>query len=219
MNIVDLIKFFKEFSLEKFSLSTGDSGGKTKVLLSAKNLQLKDPASEGCLIEELILSLEDVNIVPDIYNALKDSWIKISSFSFSLSQDFVNNALSLMPELKEKGVNDLKIRFENERITLKGSYKKILSFPFAIDLKAEIADKNIIKVELEKFWMLEMIPLPKMMQNAIFGTLKGHFKDGAIRLVDNYFLIDVLSFIPFPIEVKFKSIESLDKFLRFVGGS
>lgn len=218
MSTIDLIKFFKEFSLEKFSLSTEDSNGKSKVILSAKNLQLRDPGSEGFLIEELILSLEDVNIVPDIYNALKDSWIKISSLSFKISQDFVNNALSLMPELKEKGVNDLKIRFENERITLKGSYKKGLSFPFAIDLKAGF-ENNRIKIKLENFWMLEMIPLPKAMQNLILGALRGHFKDESLKMVDHYFLIDVLSFIPFPIEVKFKSIDSLDKFLRFVGGS
>lgn len=181
--------------------------------LKFDTLTLKNLNKRGITIDELNATIADFKPDVDLVSSLKNSKIRIDRLILKISQKWINDELrNLRPIFEEKGFNDIEIVFLNKLIIIRGSYKKGVSFPFSIEIKLGI-NNNRLFFKLSEFNLMEILPLPQWLQNLIIDFAKNKFKHPFVEIQKSTFTIDILSAVPFSIELNFRKFQAEKEFL------
>lgn len=192
-----------------------------EIKLKLKNFLIKDHEINGIIIENLHLSMENFPNM-DNHVSFDDVSFIVEKIDFFISEDWINNIIESEESLKKQDLDELRIDFQRDKLSISGKIKVGISFPFAVDLKLTVDDGKI-KIIFDKFRAGNLITLPKWLQKALLNIAKNYLEsknmlESGVVLTDEYVIIDHLSFIPLDCYLKFDKIFTEDKYLVLRGG-
>jgi len=196
-----------------------DCGGEVKLKL--KNFLIKDQEINGIIIENLHLSMENISDMNKCVSFDDASFI-VEKIDFLISEDWINKIIKSEEILKGREIEELRIDFHQDGLSVSGKIKVGITFSFTMDLKLTI-EKGKLKIIFNKFHAGGFITLPSWLQKALLSILKNYLEsrnmlDSGIIFTNEYVIIDHLSFIPLDCYLKFEEILIEEKYLIIKGG-
>ncbi|MCD4784474.1 MAG: hypothetical protein K8T10_11690 [Candidatus Eremiobacteraeota bacterium] len=192
-----------------------------EIKLKLKNFLIKDQEINGIIIENLHLSMENLPDM-DTHISFDDASFIVEKLDFFISEDWINKIIESEDSLKNHELEDLRIDFYHDKLSISGKIRVGILFPFSVDLNLAI-DNGKIKIIFGKFRAGNLITLPKWLQKALLSIAKNYLEsknmlESGVILTDEYILIDHLSFIPLDCYLKFDKIFTEEKYLIIRGG-
>lgn len=164
----------------------------------------------GILVDLLDAVIQGLDAGED--STVSKSSIRIDKLRLRISQQWANMAINSRGILSRMGLQQIRLTFRDSKALLRGAYKKGISFPFSLDIKV-CAEKNRIRLDVEHFWMLEMIQLPKFLQNLLLDILRQHVRSDAIEISHHSILLDIAALSPLPLFFNLKDVFIEGEFL------
>ncbi|MCE1247228.1 MAG: hypothetical protein LWY06_11335 [Firmicutes bacterium] len=198
------------------SLELGNTGKSGHIALHLKDFLIRNGSGSGIIIDDLSVYIENLQadgMAPDFNKA---SYI-VEKLGVIISETWLNDILRMDKELEQYGIHNLRVKITGEKFSIIGTFKKVVSIGFSIDLKFMV-EKNIILVNFDRFWAGDLLPLPRGTQKLILGIIqkridKGEMVMKGIKFRENFIIIDPLSFIPVDLYVDIKGIALKDGYI------
>lgn len=203
------------------SISFSHDKGKNCIELKLKDFSIKDDEANGIIIENLLLSIE--NLVEDEKGSpmINDASFIVEKLNLMIHEDWINKILKNEKGLREQGVHNLRIDVSPKKLSILGEYKAGISLAFTVDLKFKLDDGKIV-IDLNRFWAGDFLPLPRWIQSALLGILKKHLESKkstlkGISFKDRFITVDHQALIPVDCYLDIHHILNDEKFLVIQG--
>lgn len=155
-------------------------------------------------------------------NKLRQIPMDVENVRIRIPEETATRALlnSKKSELKAEGIKEIGIRFKKgNKISIKGTAKKILSIPFKISGKLSLTDDNKVSFKMGKMHVAGLLPVPKIIKGIIMALTDDSMTDEKIQREGNSYILDASAFLPKNIKVSIKDIKTEEGFLILEGGS
>lgn len=195
-----LAKIASQVYLDFIYIDLAGDRGNRSINLKLKNLAIKDEENNGIIIDELDLYIKNfMNATGSSVDFESASYV-FSQLNILISEAWVNKVLSSDENLKSGDLENLRVKLTPKKMSILGTLKKGISFNFSVDIKFMV-DKGRLIINLDRFWAVDLIPLPRWVQKTILGFAEKYIEkkkmhiDG-ISFVNHYILIDHRKLIP-----------------------
>ncbi len=196
------LQIVNNLGLDNLSVSLDCQSSRLRVRVECKDCAIKAGRLDGLAVSDVLLYLEDLdpNLPPK--EMVKGMTVRVERLVLRVAAGLLNRCLDSdkareslkgLP-VEMKGLN---VALAGERITVRGEVRKMMTFPFAVDLKPE-AIGNKLRVVFENFWAAEMLPMPGWLRRLIMSIVnqklagKPELK-GLVAITD-----DVITVNPWP---------------------
>lgn len=203
------------------SVNFSHNNGINSIQLRLKGFSIKDDDSNSIIIENLLISVE--NLVEDENGSplINDASFIIEQLNLMIHEDWINKILKNEKGLEKQGIHNLRIDVKPKKISILGKYKAGISLAFTVDLKFKLENGKII-IDLNRFWAGGFLPLPRLIQSTLLGILKNHLKSKksiqkGISINDRFITVDYQALIPVDCYLDIHQIISDEKFLVIQG--
>ena len=182
--------------------------------IKAHNASIASGTLEGVRIDELNLRVSGIKLGLTSEQMLKQAQIDVECLIVRMNADLINSFLTsptFLAELKRNApveVRGLRLVFDDEMVAIKGEVRKILNFPFSIELRFSPTPDNGLKIVFENFWAADMLPLPSMVRRLIMSFAQQKLGSveslrGVVKITDDYVTINPWSKIPLNLNARF----------------
>jgi hypothetical protein len=121
--------------------------------------------------------------------------------------------------LRKEGIKDLEVFFaKGNRVTIKGSAKKLITVPFTVTGEISVTPDGKMRYDVDDMKVAGILPVPRIISSLMMSLSGDSFAGGGVRRESDSFLLDVNSFIPKNIKVALRNIRCGDGFLAVEGG-
>ncbi|MGM9998360.1 MAG: hypothetical protein ACI38Q_03040 [Candidatus Bruticola sp.] len=202
------------FGLGGASVSLEEQAGSYAFRIKARNASIASGTLEGVRIDDLALQVSNIKLGLTSEEMLKAVKINVERLAVRMNADLINSFLSspaFLAELKRNApveIRGLRLVFDDEMVTIRGEVRKILTFPFSIELRFSPTADNSLKIVFENFWAADMLPLPSMVRRLIMsfaqqklGSLEG--LRGVLKITDDYIVINPWPKVPLNVNARF----------------
>jgi hypothetical protein len=208
--MLDLISnLASQLFINGISLEMGKTGDSDHIAFHLKDFLVRSGSGNGIIIDDLSVFIENIRTDSGLPDFNKASYI-VEKLGVIIAEAWINNILKMDKELEQYGIHDIWIKVTGEKVSIHGTFKKVVSIGFSIDLKFMV-ENNIILINFDRFWAGDLLPLPRGTQKLILGILqkrldKGEMVMKGIKFKENFIIIDPLSQIPLDIYINIKGI-------------
>jgi hypothetical protein len=202
----ELLPFLSEFIIGKvrLNLEKGESSKFARASLFIEKAVFHNPKKRGITLEELSAEVENLLIQEKQPFNPHSSHIIIHRLVLHISAQWLNDSLNEKRELyEEPGLRDVEIVCLPKKLLVRGSFKKGVSFPFSVEIKTGVQN-NKLTIELFQFNLMEILPLPHVVQNTLIDIFTEKLKQKFIDIEDHKFHIDVLGAVGLPLSMTLK---------------
>ncbi|MGM9991450.1 MAG: hypothetical protein ACI376_01190 [Candidatus Bruticola sp.] len=202
------------FGLGGASVSLEEQAGSYAFRIKARNASIASGTLEGVRVDDLALKVSNIKLGLTSEEMLKAIKLDIESLVVRMNADLINSFLSspaFLAELKRNApveVRGLRLVFDDEMVTIRGEVRKILNFPFSIELRFSPTPDNSLKIVFKNFWAADMLPLPAMVRRLIMsfaqqklGSIEG--LRGVVKITDDYVVINPWPKVPINVNARF----------------
>ncbi|MDQ7822161.1 MAG: hypothetical protein RDV48_05135 [Candidatus Eremiobacteraeota bacterium] len=202
-----LCDLVKEIVLSKATFELRDKAPAKGMdaVIKIESLAINNPHFLGFVIDNLSLVLQDFTPGAREPQERSFSRVAVESLAITIPQQWVNDEIEKQEQsLAEKDLTDMAISFLPGKIVVRGAVKKGASFPFSVEIKTGVQE-NKLMAKLAQFNLMEILPLPAFIQNFLIDLFKEKIRSRFVDIKNHLFLIDVVSAIPFPLDIAIKS--------------
>lgn len=182
--------------------------------IKAQKASIASGSLEGVCVDDLNLKVSDIKLGLAPKQMLKQAQIRIDRLVVKANADLINSLLTsptVLAELKRNApveIRGLRLVFDDEMVTIRGEVRKLISFPFSIELRFSPTADNGLKIVFENFWAADMLPLPGKIRRLIMSFAQqklGSIESlrGVVSITDDYITINPWSKIPLNLDAKF----------------
>lgn len=182
--------------------------------VTAKDASIASGVLEGLRMDDLSLNISRLKLGADNSELLANALFTVNRLIVRLNADLINSFLTskhFLDELARNApveVRGLRLIFAGKKVTIKGEVRKIISFPFAIDLHFQPTPDNALKIVFENFWAADAVPLPAMVRRLIMSFAEqklGSIESlkGVVNITDDYVVINPWPKVPLSVNAKF----------------
>ncbi len=222
-NILQLVlPFVSQLFLFGFYTGIKKSGENLRIDVSLKEFLFQDEKTDGAILENLDLVILNLKEEGDITQNLLNASFILKRFTLIISEDFINQSIKTDKELKKHGIERLRVKFKKDILSVIGSYKKGLSFPFSVDFKFKVVDGKLV-VDFNRFWAGDMVPMPRFIQSTLMGVMQNYMKShgGLIKgiiFTNRFIKVDHYKIIPVDFFGDIHKVFMKEGFLVIEGG-
>lgn len=182
--------------------------------IKAHNASIASGSLEGVRVDDLDIKVSDIKLGLTPKQMLEQAQIRVDRLVVQANADLINSLLTsptVLAELKRNApveIRGLRLVFDDEIVTIRGEVRKIISFPFSIELRFSPTADNGLKIVFENFWAADMLPLPGKIRRLIMSFAQqklGGIESlrGVVSITDDYITINPWSKIPLNLDAKF----------------
>lgn len=182
--------------------------------IKAHNASIASGSLEGVRVGDLDIKVSDIKLGLTPKQMLEQAQIRVDRLVVQANADLINSLLTsptVLAELKRNApveIRGLRLVFDDEIVTIRGEVRKIISFPFSIELRFSPTADNGLKIVFENFWAADMLPLPGKIRRLIMSFAQqklGGIESlrGVVSITDDYITINPWSKIPLNLDAKF----------------
>ena len=182
--------------------------------IKAHKASIASGSLEGVRVDDLNLKVSDIKLGLAPKQMLQQAQIRIDRLAVCANADLINSFLTsptVLAELKRNApveIRGLRLVFDEEMVTIRGEVRKIISFPFSIELRFSPTVDNGLKIVFENLWAADMLPLPGKIRRMIMSFAQqklGSIESlrGVVSITDDYIVINPWSKIPLNLDAKF----------------
>lgn len=182
--------------------------------IKAHNASIASGSLEGVRVDDLDIKVSDIKLGLTPKQMLEQAQIRVDRLVVQANADLINSLLTsptVLAELKRNApveIRGLRLVFDDEIVTIRGEVRKIISFPFSIELRFSPTADNGLKIVFENFWAADMLPLPGKIRRLIMSFAQqklGGIENlrGVVSITDDYITINPWSKIPLNLDAKF----------------
>lgn len=182
--------------------------------IKAHNASIASGSLEGVRVDDLDIKVSDIKLGLTPKQMLEQAQIRVDRLVVQANADLINSLLTsptVLAELKRNApveIRGLRLVFDDEMVTIRGEVRKIISFPFSIELHFSPTADNGLKIVFENFWAADMLPLPGKIRRLIMSFAQqklGGIESlrGVVSITDDYITINPWSKIPLNLDAKF----------------
>lgn len=182
--------------------------------IKAHNASIASGSLEGVRVDDLDIKVNDIKLGLTPKQMLEQAQIRVDRLVVQANADLINSLLTsptVLAELKRNApveIRGLRLVFDDEIVTIRGEVRKIISFPFSIELRFSPTADNGLKIVFENFWAADMLPLPGKIRRLIMSFAQqklGGIESlrGVVSITDDYITINPWSKIPLNLDAKF----------------
>ena len=161
--------------IDDVSFSFDCQAGLVRLRLEFKDIELKAGRLDGIAISAGLVYIDNLDLSLPKPEMLQKANIKVERLVLRVAAGLLNRCLGC--DKVRESIDNLPVEMRNlgismagERITIRGEVRKVMVFPFAIDLKPE-AKNNRLRIVFENFWAAEMVPMPGWMRRGIMSIV------------------------------------------------
>lgn len=227
--ISTITKSFNQVGLDNCRLALNtDSNGLLKVSIEFSNAALSEGQLQGLVIDTGRFALENIDPALSGTEMMHNMIVRIEDLRFRMSAGIVNGFLESEKFLKDINSNSpveirgLRLTFTGNHLTIRGEVRKIISFPFAIDLYLE-AVNNCLRIVFQNFWAGERLPLPSWVRRAIMSVAQSKIDNrpslsSIMKITDDFLMVDPWSKVNLNVDGEFKKFGIVDdQFVIYMG--
>lgn len=182
--------------------------------IKAQGASIASGTLEGVLVDELNVRVSGIKLGLSSEQMLKQAQVDIERLVVRMNADLINSFLTsptFLAELKRNApveVRGLRLVFDDEMVTIRGEVRKVITFPFSIELRFSPTPDNGLKIVFENFWAADMLPLPSMVRRLIMSFAQqklGSIESlrNVVKITDDYVTINPWSKIPLNLNARF----------------
>lgn len=182
--------------------------------IKAHNASIASGSLEGVRVDDLDIKVSDIKLGLTPKQMLEQAQIRVDRLVVQANADLINSLLTsptVLAELKRNApveIRGLRLVFDDEMVTIRGEVRKIISFPFSIELHFSPTADNGLKIVFENFWAADMLPLPGKIRRLIMSFAQqklGGIESlrGVVSITDDYITINPWSKMPLNLDAKF----------------
>lgn len=182
--------------------------------IKAHNASITSGSLEGVRVDDLDIKVSDIKLGLTPKQMLEQAQIRVDRLVVQANADLINSLLTsptVLAELKRNApveIRGLRLVFDDEMVTIRGEVRKIINFPFSIELRFSPTADNGLKIVFENFWAADMLPLPGKIRRLIMSFAQqklGGIESlrGVVSITDDYITINPWSKIPLNLDAKF----------------
>lgn len=150
---------------------------------------------------------------------IKNMSLDVRKFSIKVtSSDALKTILGKKKEeLEKSGVKDLNLNFEpGNKLSVNGTFNKIISVPFSIDGRISVTDDNCIRFDVREI-NAGFLPVPDLIKSLVMSIAEDSLSDNAVKCEENSFLINTQALKPSNMNIKLKDLKTGDGFILAEG--
>lgn len=172
-----MFRFLSQIASQVFidSLSLDlSSRTSNRLSLRVKDLSIRDEKSGSIILDDLSVLITDFSFDEKGISLEKALFI-LEKYNLIISQDWINSYLASDGNLENNKLSGLKIVFTDNKISIFGTYKSLVDFPFSIDLKIDV-EGGILRVVFDRFWAMDLLPMPRWVQSTILSSIQNYLE-------------------------------------------
>lgn len=202
----ELLPFLSELDIEKVrvNLEKGETSKFARASLFIEKAVFHNPKKRGITLENLSVEVENLLLQEKQPFNPHSSHIIIRTLMLYISAQWLNDSLNEKRALyEEPGLRDVEIVCMKDKLLVRGSFKKGVAFPFSVEIKTGVQN-NKLTIELFQFNLMEILPLPHVVQNTLIDIFTEKLKQKFIDIENHKFHIDVLGAVGLPVSMRLK---------------
>ena len=183
--------------------------------LQLREMKIASGQLEGVQVDDLHLQVEGLPVGGTLAQIQEQAEICVRRLLVRVNADLINSFLeseAVQAELRRNApveVRGLRLVFAGEKVTIRGEVRKLITFPFAIELSFQPTPENGLKIVFANFWAADMVPLPSMARRLIMSFVKQKLSsakglEGVIEITDDYLVVNPWSKVPLRVNARFK---------------
>lgn len=217
-----------------------DTGGRLEFDLEKNLLKLRNIKTQDTLIERMDLRIRDGDdVIRDMLSmdsllaaggaldssalaTLRTAPMEITDVAMRIPHEAATRAIEAVSSasLRKEGIKDLEVSFgDGNRLTVKGSAKKLITVPFTVSGELSVTPEGSVKYAVDDMTVAGILPVPRLLSSLMMSLSGDSFAAQGVRREENAFFIDASRFIPKNIHVALRSVRCEEGFLVLQGGA
>jgi len=202
----ELLPFVSQLDGDRIrvSMEKSDSCKFARMSLTIGRAAFTNPGQRGITLEDLSAEVENLHLHEKQPFDPHSSHVIIHRLVLKISAQWLNDSLREKRALyEEPGLRDVEVVCLPAKLLIRGSFKKGLAFPFSVEIRTGVQN-NKLTIELFQFNLMEILPLPQVVQNTLIDIFTEKLKQKFIHIENHRFHIDLLGAIGLPLSMTLK---------------
>lgn len=208
-----VVEMINALGVEKALVSFDLGANGLRIRVEFRDITFRSGRMEGIAIDDGLVYIENLDLSLPPRELLAHAVVRVEHLMVRLSAVVLNRFLA-SEMFREKvlkntpvEIRGLAFAFAGERVTIRGEVRKLLTFPFAIDLFPE-AVNNRLRIVFENFWAAEMVPLPGWVRKTIMSVAKQKIEGakslrGVVAINEDFVVLNPWPKIPIKLQGEF----------------
>jgi len=189
--------------------------------LKAQQIALRCGGADGILVDDLDVVVRGLTI-PDLArpgpDLMKKIAVTVNHVAVRISRDWINGIFAKDPKLKEAGVSNLCLVFDDEdpqTFTVRG--ERTISFEIKIGIGVR---NNTFLISIDGISVMGFLPVPRALRNFVFSFVEDKVnRMKGLSLEGSTVSADPIALAPIPMQVQFTHFQTRGRYLVVEAGT